>query len=80
MKLSRILPITVFALMLSPLADADNQRRIDVDSKVVTQHKAKPFSAALSFKPHPGWASASESWAPRCAHSIAGVQSLILSL
>ena len=59
MKLSRILPITVFTLMLSPLADADNQRRIDVDSKVVTQHKAKingqRFNYTVATGTQPVW-------------------------
>lgn len=43
MKLIRVigLPIALVALVLSTCALADNQRRIDVDSHVVTQHKAK---------------------------------------
>jgi len=43
MKFSRslFLPIAAIALTLSSASFADNQRRIDIDSKVVTQHKAK---------------------------------------
>ncbi|KKL54042.1 hypothetical protein LCGC14_2269350 [marine sediment metagenome] len=61
MKLSRIisLPITVIALIISTSTLADNQRRIDVDSKVVTQHKAKingqRFSYTVATGTQPVW-------------------------
>ena len=57
MKLSRIisLPITVIALIISTSTLADNQRRIDVDSKVVTQGQytnAKNTSQNTAFQNH----------------------------
>ena len=61
MKLSRIisLPITVIALIISTSTLADNQRRIDVDSKVVTQHKAKingqRFNYTVATGTQPVW-------------------------
>ena len=61
MKFSRslFLPIAAIALTLSSASFADNQRRIDIDSKVVTQHKAKinneRFSYTVATGTQPVW-------------------------
>lgn len=61
MKLSRIisLPITVIALILSSASLASNERRIDIDSKVITQHKAningQRFTYTVATGTQPVW-------------------------
>ncbi|WP_282130683.1 S10 family peptidase [Pseudoalteromonas aliena] len=61
MKLNRIisLPITVIALILSTASLASNERRIDIDSKVITQHKTningQRFTYTVATGTQPVW-------------------------
>ncbi|MEL0640546.1 carboxypeptidase [Pseudoalteromonas aliena] len=61
MKLSHMisLPATVIAILITTSALADNQRRIDVDSKVVTKHKAningQRFNYTVATGTQPVW-------------------------